>query len=202
MTPGPHPYQELSMTTTGLVLGLTMVIIYGLMWKKPEAAQKRARTLARDWNAGVYAMGIGMVWFWLLVAPEGNGLLAKLAMPLNEFSGMKRYLQILIPLAALGMIFYVREFLFVRGLGLCFLMAAAPILYSAFLKEPGSRVLLSLVAYAMIVKGLFFVGMPYLYRDGVAWLSASQSRWKVASLTGLTFGALILICSITVWRGY
>ena len=96
----------------------------------------------------------------------------------------------------------MREFLFVRGLGLCLLMAAAPILYSAFLKEPTTRLLLPILAYAMIVKGLFFVGMPYLYRDGVNWLTASKSRWKTASLAGLAYGTAIVLCAITVWPGH
>lgn len=189
------------MTSTGLVLGLALLALYGFCFLKPEQSRSRARTLARDYNAGIYTMAIGMVWFWLLVAPAGS-FLGKLAMPLGEFSGLKPYLQIGVPLACLGMILYVREFLFVRGLGLCFLMAAAPILYSAFLKEPDSRVILSSVAYLMIIKGLFYVSMPYLFRDAMNWATEKVGRWKALSVSGLAVAFTILICAVTVWRGH
>ncbi len=201
MNGGPHFYKELSLSTTGTILGLAMVALYGVMYFKPEPAMVWAKKLPRHYQAGIYTMALGMIWFWLLVAPS-DSVLGKLSMPLAEFSAMKPYLQLGVPLACVGMIMYVKEFLFVRGLGLCFLMAAAPLLYSAFLKDPASRLLVPLVAYAMIIKGLFFVGMPYTFRDGVNWLTASMGRWKAFSLFGFILGILILGCALTVWREY
>ncbi len=201
MTGGPHPYQELSMTTTGAILGLVLTALYGVMFLKPEPAKVWANKLARHYQAGIYTMALGMGWFWLLVAPS-TSILGKWSMPLGEFSNMKPYLQLGVPLAAVGMIVCVKEFLFVRGLGLCLLMAAAPILYSSFLKDAPLRILMPITAYIMIIKGLYFVGMPYLFRDGARWISADAKRWKIASLTGLILGLVILGCSLTVWRGY
>jgi len=189
------------MTSSGLVLGLAMTVLYGVMLLKPQPSMAWAKKLPRHYTAGIYSMAIGMIWFWLLVAPA-TSFLGKLSMPLGEFSALKPYLQLGVPLACVGMIMYVKEFLFVRGLGLCLLMAAAPLLYSAFLKEPSSRLLIPIVAYVMILKGLFFVGMPYTFRDGVDWVTASEGRWKILSVIGLVFGIAILGCSLTVWRGY
>jgi hypothetical protein len=81
-------------------------------------------------------------------------------------------------------------------------MAAAPILYAADFETAPMRVLMPLVAYVMIIKGLFYVGMPYLFRDGVNWATATKARWKVLSSSGLALALLILGCSLTVWRGY
>jgi len=201
MTGGPHPYQQLSMTTTGAILGLVLCALYGVMFFKPEPSKTWAKKLPRHHTAGAYMMVLGMAWFWLLVAPE-NSILGKWSMPLSEFSKLKPYLQLGVPLMAAGMILYVKEFLFVRGLGLVMLMAAAPLLYSSFLKDAPLRILIPIVAYLMIIKGLYFVGKPYLFRDGVDWLTASASRWKGFTLGGFILGILILGCSLTVWRGY
>ena len=189
------------MTTTGSILGLLLTALYGVMFFKSEASMAYAKKLPRHPTAGIYTMAIGMAWFWLLVAPT-NSILGKWSMPLGEFSNMKPYLQLGVPLAAVGMIMYVKEFLFVRGLGLCLLMAAAPILYSSFLKDAPGRILMPITAYIMIIKGLFFVGMPYLFRDGVDWATASETRWKALSLSGLILGGSILLCAISFWRGY
>ncbi|MEZ5328982.1 MAG: hypothetical protein R3F19_28385 [Verrucomicrobiales bacterium] len=44
---------------------------------------------------------------------------------------------------------------------------------------PITRLLLPLLAYAWIIIGLFWVGMPYVLRDQIAWVSASSHAGKV-----------------------
>ncbi|MGJ8696978.1 MAG: hypothetical protein ACSHYF_11715 [Verrucomicrobiaceae bacterium] len=205
MTAGPHPYQEISLSSAGTVLGLALTVLYGAALFKPQAAKKWAVKLPRSYQAGVYSMSIGMIWFWLLVAPNLRGtfsFLGALSMDFADFSAMKPYLQIAVPLACVGMINYVREFLFVRGFGLCLLMAAAPLLYAADFEEAPLRILIPIIAYGMIIKGLYFVGMPYLFRDGAEWLTANDTRFKAALTFGLAIGLVVLGCSFTVWRGY
>lgn len=205
MTTGPHPYQEIPLSAAGTVLGLVLTALYAVMLLKPQSSQAWAKKLARHHQAGIYTMSIGMIWFWLLCAPDLRGtfsFLGSLSMDFADFDPMKKYLQIGVPLACVGMITYVREFLFVRGLGLCLLMAAAPLLYAGDFEEAPLKNLIPVVSYIMIIKGLYFVGMPYLYRDGVNWLTAKNLRWKMASIGGLVLGVLILGCSFTLWKGY
>lgn len=205
MTNGPHPYQEISLSSAGMVLGVVLTALYAVMLFKAEPVKAWAQKLPRNHQAGIWAMSIGMIWFWLLVAPDLRGtfsFLGKLTMDFADFSPVKPYLQVAVPLVCVGLITYVREFLFVRGLGLVLLMAGAPLLYAADFEEAPLRILIPIVAYVMIIKGLYFVGMPYLFRDGVNWLTASDARWKGAAVVGLALGLLILGCSFTVWKGY
>lgn len=199
---GPHLYQTFSLATSGFVLGLVFLVLYSLMFFKPEPAKAWAKKLPRHHQAGTYAMAIGMIWFWLLIAPTGKGFLSALTMDLGEFTPMKPYLQLAVPLFCIGMIVCVREFLFVRGLGLCLLMASAPLLYAADYEDAPMRFLMPTVCYIMIVKGLFFVGMPYLFRDGMNWLLANDNRWRAASLGGMILGLVFVILGLTVWRGH
>ena len=202
MLGGPHIYQYIPLATAGVLVGLYLIAVHLFMLLKPELAKAQLTSLPRNYQAGVVVTIIAMVWFWLLVAPVGNGLLNKLGMDLGEFNGLKPILRLVVPVVAFLVVTQVKEFLFVRGLGLLMLMAASPILMAAFLKEPSSRLLLSLFAYAMIIKGLFWVGTPYVFRDVVSWATATAGRFKNLSIAGLAYGVLILFCAVIFWRGH
>ena len=202
MKAGPHPYQEISLGTAGLVLGIILVALYGLMFLKADAAKEIARKLPRNSDLGTYFMGFGMVWFWLLVAPPDKGIFSAITMDLGEFNKVKKYLMIGVPVFCVGMIVYVREFLFVRGLGLCLLMAAAPLLYASDFENAPLQFVMPAFCYIVIIKGLYFVGMPYLFRDGVTWATASDGRWRGLALGGVALGLLFVTLGLTAWRGY
>jgi len=202
MKPGPHPYQEISLSSAGVLLGLFLLVLYGLMFLKAEKSREIAKKLPRNSQVGTYLMGIGMVWFWLLVAPPGKGILSSLSMDLGEFNKAKKFLVLGVPLFCIGMIMYVREFLFVRGLGLCLLMVTAPLLYASDFEPAALQFVMPLFCYVLIIKGLYFVGMPYLFRDGINWATASETRWRSFSLTGLIVGLVFLVLGLTLWRGY
>ncbi|NQX00546.1 hypothetical protein HQ447_07780 [bacterium] len=197
-----HPYQTLSLFTAGLVLAVWLLGIHALMLAKPAAAQEFLKKFPRNPLAGQILMGIGLAWFWLLIAPTGLGKLSALAMDLGEFNSAKGLLQILVPVSLVLVCISVRDFLAVRALGLVGLMAAAPLLGAAFLKDPASRLLVPIFAYAMLTVSLFLVGMPYLFRDAVTWVTADQKRWTILSLAGLGYGVATLIFAFAFWRGY
>lgn len=202
MNVAPHPYQTIPLSLAGLVFGGALTLFYGLVLWKSERAKEIARGLARNEQAGVYLMGFGMVWFWLLVAPEGKGIFSSLSMDLGEFNKVKPFLVVGVPLFCVGMIMLVREFLFVRALGLFLLMVSAPLLYASDFEPARFQFVMPLVCYLMIIKGLYFVGMPYLFRDGVNWALDKPGRWRGLVLTGFGVGILFLVLSVTAWRGF
>ena len=194
-----HPYEKIPLDTAGYVLAAWLIALHLWMLLKPEESKKFFIKLPRNKVLAPWLMGAGMLWFWLLVAPDGLGPLSKLQMDLGEFNRAKNLMRILVPIAAAGMIMHVKEFLAVRGMGLLALMAAAPLLYSAYLEPPASRLLIPILAYVMIFKGLFWVGMPYLMRDAITWVTKTDSRYKLAALGGLGYGIAVLICAILWW---
>lgn len=205
MTEAMHPYESLSLSSAGIVVGIYLVTAHALMLAKPAQAQGWLKKLPRNYNAGVYTMSLGMIWFWLLVAPDLRGtfsFLGSLSMDLGEFNKLKPLLQIAVPLACVGLCTQVREFLFVRGLGVVAMVAAAPILKAAFLEEPSSRVLLSLFAYLLLTAGMFWVSLPYTFRDAVNWATKTPTRWTALVIGGLGYGGVLLILSITAWKGH
>lgn len=197
-----HPYEQLSLFTVGLILAAWLIGIHAVMLAKPAMVQGFLKKFPRDAMMGQILMGIGLAWFWLLIAPEGMGVVGSLSMDLGEFNGAKPMLRILVPVTLVLVTVSVRDFLAVRALGVVGLMAASPLLESAFLKDPSSRLLVPIFAYALLTASLFWVGMPYLFRDAVSWVTADQKRWKILSLAGLGYGVATLVCALAFWRGF
>lgn len=198
-----HPYEKLPLFGTGLVLGILLVAIHLLMLLKPEPVQHFLKKFPRNQQIGQVLLGVGLIWFWLLVANPGKGLFNALSMDFgDQFNATKPLLRVAVPVLIVALGVAIKEFLSVRALGLLGLMAAYPLLESAFLKDPQSRLLIPIWTYGMIIASLYFVGMPYLFRDAVTWATASQGRWKGLSLAGLAYGIAIIICALLFWRGY
>ncbi len=197
-----HAYETLSLHTIGLILAAWLIGIHAVMLAKPAMVQGFLKKFPRNQMAGQVLLGIGLAWFWLLVAPVSSGILGSLAMDLGEFNNAKPLLRILVPVSLVLVTVSVRDFLAVRALGVVGLMAASPLLESAFLKDPSSRLLVPIFAYAMLTASLFWVGMPYLFRDAVTWVTADQKRWKLMSVAGLGYGVATLVCAVAFWKGY
>ena len=178
-----------------------MISSHALMLAKPAMVQDFLKRFPRNAMWGQILLGIGLAWFWLLIAPEGLGLISSLAMDLGEFNNAKPFLRILVPVALVLVTISVRDFLAVRALGLLGLMAASPFLEAAFLKDPSSRLLIPIYAYAMLTASMFFVGMPYLFRDAVDWVTADRRRRTFCSAAGLAYGVARLVCAFAFWRG-
>jgi hypothetical protein len=197
-----HPYETLPLFGTGLVLAAFLIVLHVAMLARPRQMQEAFVKFPRSQMPGQILLGIGLAWFWLLIAPEGMGKLSALTMDLGEFNGAKRFLRIFVPILLVLVVISVKDFLAVRALGLCGLMAAAPLLESAFLKDPASRLLIPIYAYGMLTASMFCVGMPYLFRDAIAWVTAEQKRWFAASAAGLAYGVATLIAALLFWRGH
>ncbi len=197
-----HPYEQLSLFTVGLVVAGWLIGSHALMLAKPAMVQGFLKNFPRNQMIGQLLLGIGLAWFWLLIAPANMGLISSLAMDLGDFNGAKPMLRILVPVAMVLVATSVRDFLAVRALGVVGLMAASPLLEAAFLKDPASRLLVPAFAYLLLTVSMFCVGMPYLFRDAVSWASADSKRWTWLALGGLGYGVATLVCALTFWRAY
>lgn len=197
-----HPYEHIPLFSVGILLAVWLIGSHLLMIARPALVQGWLKKFPRNDLAGQVILAIGMAWFWLLIAPESLGKLSALRMDLGEFNNIKPVLRLLVPAALVAVCISVRDFLAVRALGLLGLMVAAPLLEGAFLKDPSSRLLIPIFAYALLTKSLFWVGMPYLFRDAVTWATASSSRWMMLSCAGLAYGIATLACAFAFWRGY
>ena len=179
---------HLSLQTVGTIAGAFLILISlpGLL--KPDLATV-AQRFPRSRVAGVSLLTADLVWsFWLLATME-----------MGEFSAFRRPLLIALPIGYVLVLRFVDEFLAVRALGILCLLAAEPLLDAAFLRYETSRLLVTVLAYLLIIAGLFWVTIPYLLRDQINWSARSAVRWRFIHGIALFYGVVILALAITVY---
>ena len=176
-----------SLQSAGLVAGALLVVL------SLAAIFSPLRTLLphfpRSRTAGAVLLTVDLIWsFWLLATME-----------MGEFSNFRRPLLVILPIGFFLVLKFVDEFLAVRALGILCLLAAEPLLDAAFLRPELSRLLVTVLAYLMIVAGLLWVTMPYLLRDQIDWSSRNARRWRLVSGVGLLFGIAIVACAVVAY---
>jgi hypothetical protein len=181
---------SLSLGTAMLLTGLLLALVHGWALLKPTDAQSLLRRFPRGKNWGVGLLVIAAIWSWLLIYN----------IDLGEFTNWRPRLLIIIPVAFFLTVKYVEEFLAARALGMVLLLAAEPLLEAAWLRPEGTRLFLVVLAYVWIVFGMIWIGMPYVLRDQIDWVTNNKGRFRTAALAGLIYGALLLILPLTLHR--
>ena len=173
---------------TGIAVALALLISHFYALKNTAQAQAFLKAFPRTYFWGAVLLSIDFVW----------GMMCLANMDMGEFYTMRSWFLYIVPVGFVLVLVFVREFLAVRALGAMLLLVGGVVLESAFLKPQFSRLLLPIIAYVWIIAGLFFVGMPFLMRDWVTWVTAKPERWKLATLGGIAYGAVLLLFAL-VW---
>ncbi|HEY5704493.1 MAG TPA: hypothetical protein VIS96_02850 [Terrimicrobiaceae bacterium] len=139
---------------------------------------------------GTLLIALAAIWSFLLIW----------GMDLGEFARLRNVMLVAIVAGAVLAWKYVEEFLAVRAIGMLALLAAEPLLEAAFMRHETTRILLVLLAYVWIINGLFWVGMPWLLRDQIAWLTAEAPRYRAAAWTGLLYSVALIVCALFLWK--
>ena len=177
-------YKGLTLKTVGLVMGAALLIGHLVALLKPDQVKGWLKALPRNEKFGLVLVAIDFAWA-LLVWSE---------MDLGEFFHLESKVQFVLIAGFALFGWYVRDYLSVRALGLLMVLAPGPLLQAALLEPPTSRLLLVALCYVWLVAGMFFVGMPYLFRDLVAWVLRSPPRLRFGALAGLAYGVLMVLC--------
>jgi len=171
-----------------IFVGLVLLAAHAFAWFKGRGLQAWLREFPRNREAGVVLTIVAGAWFFFLVKH----------MDLGDFDTWRPVVLVGTPIAAALAIAFIPDFLAVRALGTCALLAAEPLLESAFLRDEVLRLPLVVLVYVWLLFGMFWVGMPYTLRDQIDWVTASEKRWRAATFAGLAYGALILAGGLLV----
>ncbi len=178
---------HLSLKTAGILAGLFLLLISLPNVFKPTLGRDWFTQLPRSRPVGVFLLTLAALWsFWLLATME-----------MGEFSSFRRPLLFVLPVGYFLVLRFVNEFLAVRALGILYLLAAEPLIDAAFLRHENSRLLVTVFAYMLVVKGLFFVTMPYVMRDQIDWGTRTNGRWLSLNVAVLVYGAALLALAFT-----
>jgi hypothetical protein len=183
------PEGGLPMKPVGIVLGIALLVGHLWAWRNAESARAFLRAFPRNYKLGVLILTLDFIWAMIVLAN----------MDMGEFFFLRKWFLMLVPVGFVAVLIYVPEFLAVRALGCLMLLVSGPVLASAFLQEQLTRLLLPTLAYAWIIAGMYFVGMPFLMRDWIGWLLARENRWNLAIWSGVAYGAALLILAVTTY---
>ena len=173
---------------TLLLAGITLPF-YATLFLKPATMREGLRRFPRNrWCGWLLAIG-AVVWAaWLL-----QGL------PLGRFESLKTWL---IPVAVVfaGLVCTtMQELLAPRALGALLLLYPAPLLAAARLHDSNWSLVMSVVAYIMVIKGMALLLSPYLFRHLTQRLLQTDKACRLAGTAGLAFDALLLLLALTVY---
>lgn len=187
-----HLYEQLfNLQGLGIALGLLLLATHLFALLQPAQTQSFLKAFPRHKEIGIALMALNFLWwFWIISKVD-----------LGEFHTVRRGMQMILPVMFVLVVLFVDEFLAARALGFFVLLLACPLLDVAFQKQVGGRILIPILCYVWIVFALFWVGMPYLLRNQIAWVSASTKRWRGMAIAGLVYGGAVLFCALVFWKG-
>ncbi|MHB1079207.1 MAG: hypothetical protein ACYC67_07375 [Prosthecobacter sp.] len=171
---------------TGIVVALALILSHGWALKNTAKTQAFLKAFPRTYAWGVILLTIDFIW----------SEFALVNMDMGEFFNMRDKFMMIVAGGYVAVLIYVKEFLAVRALGALLLLVAGPVLTAAFLQPQTSRLLLPILAYAWIIIGMFFIGMPFLMRDWVNSLISKPQRWNLAVYGGIAYGIVLLAAAI------
>jgi len=185
----PLVYTFFSLSQVAIALGLVLSISYGLPLRFPATAESWLKSFPRNYPVGVGLTAVALIWFlWLLQY-----------MDLMEYTPHRPKFLVGFTLIAVASVIFLKDFLAVRALGVLLLLLAKVLLDAAFLRDESSRLLITVLAYLTVVKGITFVAWPYLMRDGIDWLYQSKRRPAICFTAGLILGVILIIFGLFMY---
>lgn len=179
-----------SLSIAALVLGLVFVAMYLPILLAPERARDALRAFSRNALAAGVLSAVDLFWVAVLI----------LQTDLDRFEYLKPLVYVLGPLSFYLVNKYMDELLAPRALGGFLLLAATPILDAARWHDSPARLLVTLIAYIGVVKGILFVLSPYRFRDFVNGWMTSIPRVRAGAAFGLVLGGSLILLAFSVYR--
>jgi hypothetical protein len=171
----------MSLFLATLLPGLFLVLLGGLLFWNGAPVAANARALPRSRAGSWILFGLGAAWFLWRLSRTGESDLIFFKSPRPVMIGFG-------VLAVLAFI-YTPDFLAVRGLCILMLLAAEPLLYSAYMEwSHPQRLLMVTAVYVGLAAALYLAAYPFRLRDFFDWLFRSAGRPRLLGAILLAYG--------------
>ena len=161
--------------------------IFGLL--KPDMLSSYLRNFSRNVTAGYIMMLLGTIWFLVILENEN----------LADFGVYKGKMQIFFALLGLGAIYYLKEYLAVRGMAIVLMLMAKLVIETIRLENTDWRIPFIAFAYVWIISGIVFTVSPWRFRDLANWKYANSERTKYVCTVSTVAGVVMLIAGLTAF---
>ena len=174
---------------TALILAGALAAWYGWLAFGPRSAAAAMLGFSRHRGAGIALAAVAMIWSgWMLYG-----------MPMESLERFKPWLLVLTPAGIVLVTLFMEDLLAPRALGGLFSLAPVPLLDAARFHPSPWSLLVKLIAYAMVIKGMALLLSPYLFRRMAVLITASPRRTRTLGFCGLGVVALLVVLALTVY---
>lgn len=178
----------MSLFLATLLVGLALLLVGGALASDTPLVRSSLKALPRSKRAAYLFFGLAAAWFLYRVANLSEA----------DFGQFRNLLFIGFAAVALLSFFYVAEFLAVRGLAALVLLAAGPLLESAFGEyQIPARLFMVSAVYLALTIALVLGAQPWRLRDGIEWLQRVPGRARLSGAIVAAYGLLLVGVAFT-----
>jgi hypothetical protein len=178
----------MSLFLATLLVGLALLLLGAVLAADTSFVRAALRAFPRSQTAAYLLFGGAAAWFLSRVAVLSEA----------DFGQFRNQLFIGFAVVAVLAFFYVKEFLAVRGLAALVLLAAGPLLASAFgLYEVPARLLMVSAVYLALTAALVIGAQPWRLRDAIEWLQRVPGRARLVGSALAAYGVLLVGVAFT-----
>lgn len=180
----------MSLLLATLLPGIFLVLLGALLLWNHSLVESVARALPRSSVAAWLFFGLGAIWFIWRLSHLGESDLIFFKTP--------KPVMLAFALLAVLSIFFTPDFLAVRGLCVLMLLAAEPLLFSAYMEyQHPQRLLMVTAVYLGLGTALYLAAAPYRLRDFFEWLFRLPTRPRVVGAVVLGYGLATTAAAFT-----
>lgn len=176
-----------SLFTFTILAALVLLLLGVPILAVPAKLESAIRAFPRNRITAWITMLLGGGWFLWNITQLGQ----------SDFGDYKNIIFIVFAATLFGSIFYVQDFLAVRGVSILILLSANVGLKSAFaLYEIPERLVLVTILYIFVVFAIYYGVAPYKMRETVNWLYAKSVRPRMLGLVFTGMGIALLVSAM------
>ena len=178
----------MSLFLATLLVGLVLLLVGGALVSDTSLVRASLKAFPRSQRAAWVLFGGGAAWFLYRVAHLSEA----------DFGQFRNLLLAGFGVVALLSFFYVTEFLAVRGLAALVLLAAGPLLDSAFGEyDIPARLFMVSAVYLTLTLALVLGAQPWRMRDAIEWVQRVPGRARIAGSVLAAYGLLLVGVAFT-----
>ena len=178
----------MSLFLATLLVGLALLLLGAVLAADTSFVRSALRAFPRSQTAAYLLFGGAAAWFLSRVAVLSEA----------DFGQFRNQLFIGFAVVAVLAFFYVKEFLAVRGLAALILLAAGPLLGSAFgLYDVPARLFMVSAVYLALTAALVIGAQPWRLRDAIEWLQRVPGRARFVGSALVAYGLLLVGVAFT-----
>jgi len=175
---------ELGIWTLGL--GVVLLFLHGYVVAVPAKARVIAEKFPRSVWTGRILATIAFLWAaWLVYE-----------LPLGGFEHLKKWLFVVTPVVIGVSFVYMKDLLAPRAAGGLMLLYPAPVMALARLHDSPLSIVMSVVCYLIVIKGMIFVMSPWVFRKSVERIFTSDARLRVMGSIGVCFDLMLVVLAL------